>query len=350
MKKGIGTLVLFLIGFSACEEKIEPGQTLVHTLEFGKGNQNHKAFISQARSIALDSEHNIYVADMGLVEVKVFDINGKYLRTIGREGRGPGEFLGSFNIEIIDSTLIVHDFVGYKVLFFDLMGNFKESFKLEKYHVNPFVISDSVLITGFAGAPFQQELEEEPVFYKFTREGVPISQFGRFPGNRTNIPAMYYRSDLDTENGQLHVIYWFIPLYQVIDIETEKVLHEFDFSDFEPFMQYKENETLEGLNPNNFNDKTKDIVSYFVYIEVYGNRVFLLRATDTKNIMIDEFILDGGTLTHKETHIYLFRRGEFYGVLDFEYIPELDVFIVLEGYKGSPFVISKYEKVSNREF
>jgi len=42
--------------------------------------------------ITTDAEGNVYLLDSQLNEVQVFSSTGEYLRTIGREGEGPGEF------------------------------------------------------------------------------------------------------------------------------------------------------------------------------------------------------------------------------------------------------------------
>jgi hypothetical protein len=42
--------------------------------------------------VTSDEDGNIYLLDLQLSEVKVFSPDGKYLRTLGREGEGPGEF------------------------------------------------------------------------------------------------------------------------------------------------------------------------------------------------------------------------------------------------------------------
>jgi len=46
---------------------------------------------SEIRTIEVDDEGNIYVADSKEVCVKVFDKNGKHIRTFGKKGQGPGE-------------------------------------------------------------------------------------------------------------------------------------------------------------------------------------------------------------------------------------------------------------------
>ena len=49
-------------------------------------------FFGVISGITTDSDGNVYLLDAQLTEVKVFSANGEYVRTIGREGEGPGEF------------------------------------------------------------------------------------------------------------------------------------------------------------------------------------------------------------------------------------------------------------------
>jgi hypothetical protein len=51
-------------------------------------------FFGVISAIVEDEQKNLYVLDAQLHEVKVYDAAGAYLRTIGREGEGPGEFRG----------------------------------------------------------------------------------------------------------------------------------------------------------------------------------------------------------------------------------------------------------------
>jgi len=41
--------------------------------------------------VQVDEEENIYVLDSKEIRIKIFDKNGKPLRTCGKKGQGPGE-------------------------------------------------------------------------------------------------------------------------------------------------------------------------------------------------------------------------------------------------------------------
>jgi hypothetical protein len=58
--------------------------------------------------VLIDGRKNVYILDSQLSEVRVFDIHGEYVRTIGREGEGPGEFRYPIDMLFLpDGTLAV---------------------------------------------------------------------------------------------------------------------------------------------------------------------------------------------------------------------------------------------------
>jgi hypothetical protein len=44
------------------------------------------------RSVQVDDDENIYVCDAEFIKIRVYDRNGRHLRSFGKEGEGPGEF------------------------------------------------------------------------------------------------------------------------------------------------------------------------------------------------------------------------------------------------------------------
>ncbi len=60
-------------------------------------------------SMAVDAEDNIYAADAGHAEVRVFVAAGRFVRRIGRRGQGPGEFAFPSMIHVTGDTVVVMD-------------------------------------------------------------------------------------------------------------------------------------------------------------------------------------------------------------------------------------------------
>jgi outer membrane protein assembly factor BamB len=60
-------------------------------------------------SLTVDGDGNIYVADNGESTIRVFDPHGDALRTIGRRGSGPAEFLDLYSVAWLGDTLVALD-------------------------------------------------------------------------------------------------------------------------------------------------------------------------------------------------------------------------------------------------
>ncbi len=56
------------------------------------GEEDEDIIFGVIGDIAVDKDGNVYLMDTQLNEIPVFSADGEYLRTIGREGEGPGEF------------------------------------------------------------------------------------------------------------------------------------------------------------------------------------------------------------------------------------------------------------------
>lgn len=110
----IGILVLFLMAFSTAvfaawngETTTTDGVTRVLNPESGAlgeyrqemrelwrrgGEEDEEVFFGTIAECLNDGDGNIYLLDGQLSEIHVFDPDGELLRTIGRQGEGPGEF------------------------------------------------------------------------------------------------------------------------------------------------------------------------------------------------------------------------------------------------------------------
>jgi hypothetical protein len=66
--------------------------TLEELWRIGGYSDAEGEFFGVVNQVLADHDGNIYILDRQLSEVKVFSPDGAYLRTIGREGEGPGEF------------------------------------------------------------------------------------------------------------------------------------------------------------------------------------------------------------------------------------------------------------------
>lgn len=72
--------------------------------------------------VVTDHRGNIYVTDRDSYSIRVFNETGTFLRRIGRNGKGPGEFLDISTFAIADNRLVVFDGVSQRFTEMSLEG------------------------------------------------------------------------------------------------------------------------------------------------------------------------------------------------------------------------------------
>jgi hypothetical protein len=173
-------------------------------------------FLSGARSLAVDRHQNIYITDDRAHKIFVFDSSGKYVKTIGRHGQGPGEFdtpgqtyIGS------DDKLYVNEVMSLRFQVCDLNGVQERSW--HQYHVlNSFVVNAAGEIFG---APISMGPDREPwrMVRVYDREGKLLRKFGE-PITTWKPMHTYNEGTIDfSPSGDLFFAYCFLPIVRKYD-------------------------------------------------------------------------------------------------------------------------------------
>jgi hypothetical protein len=97
--------------------------TLKVDLTIGENTTDENYMFSDLRSVQVDDQENIYVLDWKENKIKVYDKNGKHLRTFGKKGQGPGELDRPIRMEMTrDNHLVIDDMGNNKLVFFSPEG------------------------------------------------------------------------------------------------------------------------------------------------------------------------------------------------------------------------------------
>jgi len=132
-------------GFSSrqkTEIKIENGITVVHNskkpasmngppsqlvleedLTIGTNEKESGYFFEDIGAIRASDDETIYVLDRKAFSIKVFDKSGKYLKSFGRQGQGPGEFGPPNAMHIVAYKEVMVSSFG-RLSYFSLQGDF----------------------------------------------------------------------------------------------------------------------------------------------------------------------------------------------------------------------------------
>jgi len=89
----------------------------------GGESESDEEFFGVISQIATDAKGNVYVLDAQLSQVKVYDSGGNFLRTVGHEGEGPGEFRRPGDMFFLpNGNLAVLQMIPGKIVLLDPQG------------------------------------------------------------------------------------------------------------------------------------------------------------------------------------------------------------------------------------
>ncbi len=156
--------------------------TFVEDLSIGGEDEKGNIILFRPQRFIVDQNENIYIIDIQDQVIQVFDPNGKYLRTIGSKGEGPGEFKSiQYHAFLPNGQLIVMDYSARRSSFFDSSGNFIESYqwrkKLAQLH---FVTNSSYIVNEYTYEEVTPSERRKLWVKEYNFEGNEICSFGEF--------------------------------------------------------------------------------------------------------------------------------------------------------------------------
>jgi hypothetical protein len=138
-------------GASASEENSIPTQVIkwksgkdfqikdiVRGIQYIPLEDNENSLFSTIDKLIIKGDR-IYLLDItGLKSLLVFDITGKFLHRVGRQGNGPGEYSHFINFDILDNGIVsLYDHAKRHMMIYDADGNYIQSIK-SSYSFNDF--------------------------------------------------------------------------------------------------------------------------------------------------------------------------------------------------------------------
>jgi hypothetical protein len=158
--------------------------TLQHDLTIGDDDTDPNSMFSELRSIQVDDQENIYALDMKEIKVKVYDKNGKFLRSFGKKGKGPCEIETPIRMEMTrDGKIVIDDMGNNKLIFFGLAGTCVKELPTGKYWALIRFKFDS---RGniYADTRAYEETRMTSELKKFDPEFKPLATFASFEEKR----------------------------------------------------------------------------------------------------------------------------------------------------------------------
>lgn len=326
-------IILFML--AACGKKnnrvvINNGNNNL-TPEFSFGNKG-KLILSHPLYIALDEAGSVFISDMGAPAVYQVDNKGKYLRSFGRKGRGPGEYEYPQLIEADDKWVYVSD--GFRLVTFDRTKDSSSTVMFKRILGN-FDVSNGYIYTYVPGSAGSIEISSnEDLINVYRKTGDLQNTFGDYLESSENepLPAGISWPLIRIENNKVHVVFKYLPVYRSYTTNGELLIEQ----DLSVLLPDSSKLIQEYINPissftrNQFkpsNTGTVDIHFVNRAFDMYKNRVFVAR--QGHKVVIDEYYTNNDSLTYKTTYLYENVPEDYY-VSDFFFHEESNSFYILE--------------------
>jgi len=129
--------------------------------------------------VKVAADGKIFVLDWGDSTFKIYDNEGKYIRTIGGRGQAPGEFerLVYFTVGF-DGNVYVMDSMNHRVAVLDEQGEYITGFRIEEGLPNEIATDQSNFI--YFGIQFQDDEIRRLRILRYNSAGEEIINYGLF--------------------------------------------------------------------------------------------------------------------------------------------------------------------------
>ncbi len=233
----LSVLFVWMLPLLAAADTAPPdtGETVWSFAYFGEAEEE---YFHRPSDIEIDSAQSlIYVVDLGNHRIVAFDFDGKFVRIIGKEGQGPGEFSrpsGAFVTS--DSRLAVADYGNNRIQVFDKTGKFLSSTNTKEVRVADLMVIDELFFTipTFGASGFNIDMgsdaDSQPLVVVLDTKGDVVREItiSDFPEKQPFIRALKHRVSLSrSRDGRLFLPFGTMNIIQVFDLEGSK-LAQFD--------------------------------------------------------------------------------------------------------------------------
>ena len=152
---------------------------LEEELSIGGDVDDEDYIFHRPQDMRVGKDGTIYVMDWGDCTFKIYDKEGKYIRTIGGKGQGPGEFemLIYFSVGL-DGNIYVSDSVNRRIVILNEKGEYITSFRIEEGFLNEIATDQNSFI--YFGVQFREDEIRRLAIYRYNSAGEKLIDYGLF--------------------------------------------------------------------------------------------------------------------------------------------------------------------------
>lgn len=266
-------------------------------LQIGNRKSDENFILGEIKKV-IYFEELLYVLDSRQKNIKVFDLNGTWIRTLDINGRGPGESLYPEDLQIDkqERKIVVLDRMGL-VLKFDIDNelNFSGQFELEK-GVQSFCITDDNYVIQYRISPGQDSANAEAIgIYNSNLELLEVI-YNDYSSEHWLIKRQLSRGSIYcSDNNEIYKSELFIPRLIIYDgnnfKEKKKLL--FNHLDLTKLIfKSRGDKPVQSFSFDKYNQNIKNVIDnqYFIYLQIE-------RYLPDRTVQIHTYKIEKNTLT-----------------------------------------------------
>jgi len=189
-------------------------------------------YFSNLIGLAVNDEKRIFTIDYQAADVKVFDKEGMYIKTIGKRGQGPGEFSRPYHIFVSSQKeVVIFDLLLRRFSYFTFEGEFIKNVSTANYNIGFFNIDSEGNIIGL----IPDRNPENPVYAlrKFDSDLNPILTYVTSPYPNPQIynpfgPRPQWALSVDNEIIHSFPEFYEIRIFDAMGKEIRRIIKEYE--------------------------------------------------------------------------------------------------------------------------
>jgi hypothetical protein len=212
-------LMLFLIFNVFSRDVIN----LREKFSFPKDNDmNNQGCILVTPINMINSDNMIYISDQSNSTIFVFDLNGNFIKKIGKKGQSPSEFSNQHSIDVLGNNIYIEDQGSFTFKIFDIKGKFLSFFRQDRV-LRSFVIIDDKIF----GQPNIRPLplgKSTPIFIIYKLDGTQLKVIDdAFPKTQRDRFDYDNKVSIKRYKNQIHCLQKYGMQYRIYNIEGNKI-------------------------------------------------------------------------------------------------------------------------------
>jgi hypothetical protein len=162
--------------------------------------------------LSIDDEGNLFFTDLGNKRVQMYDKSGQYIRTIGRQGQGPGEYVfpGQVYFDPEGNTCVRNG--GIELNIYGKSGTFLKKVTFRTF-VSAFILGPNGSIIGTKQPGFDPGGPKHSLI-QLNKDGSFFRTISEFRGELS-------------EGQKAYVLHWYSPLFSFSPLTSERFCYGF---------------------------------------------------------------------------------------------------------------------------